>query len=216
MGVNHGAVGNGGTQRLSGGARHSWWTADRSRMPRAVAAAALLGVLALTACSSDTPSTDDTATSAAATSPATEETASVAPTTAPSADSLTSADKSGAGVIRTDLEPLIVRFPALGEPVSAQWSGDALGNSDDPSPHTGWIEAVVEVTPDVANQLSDLGLSPADTPPALTPEIAALVPQGDLLTAPAMASSFALASGQVRAYLVSGTNTIVISAVGEN
>ena len=217
--MNDGSVGRVGTGAAAGSTRRSvnGVRGGLRRMPRVLAAGALLGVLALSACSSDSSTPTETTASASTTpSAAASVTPSVAASPTEDAGALTSANKAGDGTVRTDLEPLMVRWPILGQPVSAQWAGGSLGSADDPSPHTGWLDAVVVVTPDVAKQLTDLGLSASDTPPELTPEIAALVPQGDLLTGSAMASSFALASGQVRAYLVSGTNTVVIAAVGEN
>ena len=124
------------------------------------------------------------------------------------------ASKSGDGTLRTDLEPLTTRFAALGAPVSAQWSSGTMGDSRVPGPSTYWIDAVVVVSPDVASRLATLEVGPSNAAPDLVPDVAALGPSGELLTSPGLQAAFAIPDWAVTPYLVSGTNTVVIAAVG--
>ncbi len=124
------------------------------------------------------------------------------------------ASKSGDGSLRTDLEPLTTRFAALGAPVSAHWSSGTMGDSRVPGPTTYWIDAVVVVTPDVASRLAALGVAPSNAAPDLVPDVAALVPEGELVTSPELQAAFAVPDWSVTPYLVSGTDTVVIAALG--
>lgn len=65
--------------------------------------------------------------------------------------------------VREDLAPLTKRFLALGEPVKARWKSGTMGDARVPGPSTYWIDAVVQVTPAVADQLA-AGTSSAGAP----------------------------------------------------
>jgi len=63
------------------------------------------------------------------------------------------AEKSGTGERRNDVEPLVRRFPLLGQPVAAVWYSGTMGSDDAPGPSTYWIDAVVTVDADTAHQI---------------------------------------------------------------
>lgn len=124
------------------------------------------------------------------------------------------ATKAGDGRIRTDLEPLVSRFPALGTPRSAQWSSGTMGDPAQIGPSTYWIDAVVELDPQTTRDLTGTALHQDDTTYDLVPAIAALVPAGAKTSSPELRTKFALTDWRVSVGIVRGTDTLVLSALG--
>lgn len=113
--------------------------------------------------------------------------------------------------MRTELEPLTKRFPALGQPVSAQWESGTLGDDRGPGPTSYWIDAVVELDPQVANTMRLDAQPPSGQRPDLTPDVAAEVPDGRLAAVPDLDHD----GWDAQAWLVEGTDTLVLSARGQ-
>lgn len=85
------------------------------------------------------------------------------------------------GPMRTDLDPLIRRFPALGAPVTASWQSGVLGNKRVPGPSSYWIDAVVTLQPETARELrSTNSLAPTDSP-KVTEDLRKALPPGPWL-----------------------------------
>ncbi|WP_300080178.1 hypothetical protein [Propioniciclava sp.] len=131
----------------------------------------------------------------------------------PTSTASSNAQKQGDGALRTDLEPLTSRFPVLGQPVSAQWMSGTLGDSRLPGPSTYWIDAIVVVTPEVAAELAPLA-SETGTPD-LVAGVAELVPPGTLRTSEQIDARFSTDTWWVDAYLVEGSDTVVLAARGD-
>ncbi len=90
------------------------------------------------------------------------------------------------GPVRTDLVPLTRRFPALGVPVSASWQSGAMGDDRVPGPSSFWIDAIVTLAPETAQQLRSSGfLEPADSP-EITEDLRGALPPGPWLTGAAL------------------------------
>ncbi|GGM93088.1 hypothetical protein GCM10009721_18820 [Terrabacter tumescens] len=155
------------------------------------ASAALLTLAATAACSTDpTPPTDRTR------------------------STVSSATKTGTGDVRTDLDPLIKRFDALGRPVSATWMSGTLGG-DAPGPSTYWIDAVVKVTPETAATLRATSPEPTTETPAVEDGVRSALPSGQLLRSTALDALFAQGSFRAKAYLAADSDTVVLVALGQ-
>lgn len=119
--------------------------------------------------------------------------------------------------LRTDEEPLTRRFPGLGGPVSARWQSGTLG--DDrlvPGPSTFWIDAVVELEPRVADRLRSAASPTGVGQPELTPDVAGEAPDGQPEAVAGLGHGSGVADGwTVEAWLVEGTDTVLLSAIGE-
>lgn len=122
--------------------------------------------------------------------------------------------KDGTGEVRHDLEPLTKRFSALGTPVSATWMSGTL-SGDAPGPSTYWIDAVVTLGPEAAQSLRDLAPAAASDSPDVPQQVKAEIPSGDLLSSPALDAKFAQGQFRAKVYLVEGTDTVVVVALGE-
>lgn len=122
------------------------------------------------------------------------------------------AEKVVSGQLRTDLEPLTSRFPALGKPVSAQWMSGTLGRSG-VGPTRYWIDAVVVVSPDVARELRGLATTPAPTLDVIG-GVAPLLPSG-LKGSDALDKRFSTDRWWVNAYVAAETDTVVLVAKGD-
>jgi hypothetical protein len=114
--------------------------------------------------------------------------------------------------LRTDLDPLTKRFPAIGQPTSATWESGTLGDSRAaPGPSTYWIDAVVALEPQVATTLrstsSDAGPAGPDLVQAVAEEVDGESYRKVALTGPQM--------WQVDAWLVDDSDVLVISARGQ-
>lgn len=122
--------------------------------------------------------------------------------------------KEGSGEVRRDLEPLTARWAALGEPRSATWMSGTVGGRE-PGPSTYWMDAVVELEPPAAEELRALGPGPAADTPEVTDEVAAAIPEGALRRSADLDAAFAQGSWGAQAYLVEGSDIVVLVALGE-
>ncbi|MBD8078640.1 hypothetical protein IF651_06145 [Cellulosimicrobium arenosum] len=124
--------------------------------------------------------------------------------------------KNGTGEVRTDLEPLTTRFSALGTPVSATWLSGTVGDEDVPGPTTYWIDAVVELDPAVVQQLvADTDPQETTGSPAVVGDLEDSLPDGPLLTGPALDAAFAESGFTATAYLDQDDATVVLVTLGE-
>ena len=68
--------------------------------------------------------------------------------------------------VRTDTQPLIEEFPALGSLGEVHWQGGRLGNDDVPGPSTYFIKAAITLAPAALSRLSSTyTFTPAPTEP---------------------------------------------------
>lgn len=126
----------------------------------------------------------------------------------------TSQRKTGTGEVRRDLEPLTKRFAALGTPESATWQSGTL-ESEAPGPTTYWIDAVVTLAPDTADALRAKATETATTTPDVEDAVRAAIPAGQLRVGKDLDAAFAQGSFRAKAFLVEGTDTVVLAALGE-
>jgi len=123
------------------------------------------------------------------------------------------ATRDDTAVVREDLAPLTKRFQALGEPISARWKSGTMGDPRVPGPSTYWIDAVVQLTPAVADQLA-VGTSSAGAPEVVE-DLVVELPAGpwvgsDQLDRTLSANGF---GSVVR--LAPASGTVVLRSVGE-
>lgn len=118
--------------------------------------------------------------------------------------------------MRTDTDPLISRFPALGQPTSVRWQSGTLGDDRVPGPSTYWIDAVVTLDPGTADSLRAEYAPAAGGPaPDLVAEVAAAAPSGELIRSDSLDSALSRGGWDVDAWLVEGQDVLVLSGIGE-
>ena len=125
----------------------------------------------------------------------------------------TARPRDDSGPVRTDLAPLTARFAALGAPVAARWKGGVVGDPRVPGPSLYWIEAVVAVTPEVADGLA-AGTAPAD-PPRLVESLAVGLPPGPWAGSDGLDRTLSGAGFASEVRLDPATRTVALRALGE-
>lgn len=65
-------------------------------------------------------------------------------------------EKQADGGLRTDLEPLVERFPVLADATEALWVGGTLGDGRTPGPSLNWIDAWVTLDQPTWDELREL------------------------------------------------------------
>lgn len=126
------------------------------------------------------------------------------------------AEKSGAGELRTDLEPLTKRFPLLAATESATWMSGTMGSRDVPGPSTYWIDAIVTLPASEHSAPTELGaLSAGSLPDDFRPELTESVPTGELQTSPELKEAFSHDEFWSEALLVDDGATLVLSTTFE-
>ncbi len=120
----------------------------------------------------------------------------------------------GGGDVRTDLEPLTKRFPALGTPRAAWWLGDILGDDRVPGPSTYRIRAVVELDSTVAENLRGRYSPAAVALPELDPRISVHVPDGGVATSDSLSAAFGDERWRSDAYLHANRPVLVLVSTG--
>lgn len=125
------------------------------------------------------------------------------------------ASKNGDEAIRSDLAPLVTRYPQLSAAESAVWMSGTMGRSDI-GPSTYWIDAVV-VIPDAEMDalLATEGLGTVEPPPFVD-AMASRVPSGPFYGGPALDELFSSNGYGATVALDPGTRTVVLSAVFGN
>ncbi|GAA3461260.1 hypothetical protein J2S66_005039 [Saccharothrix longispora] len=123
--------------------------------------------------------------------------------------------KSGTGELRTDLDPLLARFPVLGAPEGARWMSGTYGRADVPGPSTYWIDAVVTLPADRVTGLVSAHHPVAEgREPSVADGLRDALPPGPFLTGEALTSAFSHDRWRATAYLDVGTGTLVLTATG--
>jgi hypothetical protein len=123
--------------------------------------------------------------------------------------------KAGTGQLRTDLDPLLSRFPVLGAPAGARWMSGTFGRADVPGPSTYWIDAVVTLDPSAVEQLMTAHAPAAE---GRTPDVAegmrAELPDGPFLTGDALDAAFDHERWHASAFLEPESGELVLVATG--
>lgn len=123
--------------------------------------------------------------------------------------------KAGTGELRTDLDPLLSRFPVLGAPAGARWMSGTSGRADVPGPSTYWIDAVVTLDPAAAGQLMTAHAPAAEGgTPDVVEGMRAELPDGPFLTGDALDVAFDHERWHVSAYLDADSGELVLVATG--
>lgn len=123
--------------------------------------------------------------------------------------------KSGTGELRTDVEPLVQRFPVLGTPAGARWMSGTFGRADVPGPSTYWIDAVVTLEPAVVERVvADYAPAAEGKSPDVTEALRAELPGGPFLTGDALDAAFDHERWHADAYLDAKSGGLVLVATG--
>ncbi len=124
-----------------------------------------------------------------------------------------STDKQGDGQLRSDLEPLVNRFPALAAADSATWVSGTMGSSDVPGPSTYWIDAVIVLPPNEYAALKERATEAvAEQPEGFSGELAPAVPGGGLLGSAELDALFSQDGFSTTAVLVDDGQTLLLSS----
>ncbi|MGW5441486.1 hypothetical protein [Nocardia asteroides] len=115
--------------------------------------------------------------------------------------------------IRHDLEPLTKRFSLIGSPVAASWITWNNDGGRAPGPTTHWIQAVVELRPEVADELrSRFNLAAVQLSEFKT-EIQPSIPPGGYVSSPEFNEAFSDHGWKAGAYLQVDGHMILLNAV---
>ncbi|HEX8865886.1 MAG TPA: hypothetical protein VF821_09545 [Lentzea sp.] len=125
------------------------------------------------------------------------------------------AEKSGTGELRTDLEPLAKRFPVLDEAEHARWMSGTFGSDRVPGPSTYWIDAVVVLSGSKIDELRS-GCAPesAGKSPEVVDGLRGELPGGPFVTGDCLDRAFNHDKWVAKAYLVPDRRTVVLVATG--
>ncbi|MFJ6675279.1 hypothetical protein ACIQMJ_29610 [Actinosynnema sp. NPDC091369] len=125
------------------------------------------------------------------------------------------AAKSGTGELRTDLDPLLQRFPVLGTPSGARWMSGTFGRADSPGPSTYWIDAVVALSATEVERVRS-AYAPADEgrTPDVVEGLRGELPGGPFLTGDALDAAFHHERWHAVAFLDVNSAQLVIVATG--
>lgn len=125
------------------------------------------------------------------------------------------AAKSGTGELRTDLDPLVTRFPVLGTPTGARWMSGTYGRADVPGPSTYWIDAVVALVPaDVERVRSTYAPTAEGKSPDVVEGLRGRLPDGPFLTGDALDAAFDHERWHASAFLDPESGELVVIATG--
>jgi hypothetical protein len=124
--------------------------------------------------------------------------------------------KNGTGELRTDLEPLVSRIPALSPATGATWLSGTLGDATVPGPSIYWIDAVVTLPEVTAQQLRvSLELGQATEGPEVVGALETSLPEGHLLAGAGLDEAFSADGWRSTAYLEAEGDRLVLVVVGE-
>jgi len=130
-------------------------------------------------------------------------------------ESLPPAEKNGTGELRSDLEPLVDRFGAIGAPLSAVWMSGTTGDDRVPGPTTYWIDAVIILDPATAAALrADFGATLTDESPGVVEGLSENLPAGPLLTSPELSDHTNGGGFGGQAFIAVDSDELVIIKVG--
>ena len=123
------------------------------------------------------------------------------------------AEKSGTGEVRSDLEPLTSRFPQLGTAESAIWLSGTLGGDRVPGPKTYWIDAVVVLPAAEYDALRSLySYEPAVEAPDVVDALKDSVPS-PLLVSDDLDTEFSQGEFRSEVFLNDETRSVVVVSV---
>lgn len=125
------------------------------------------------------------------------------------------AEKKGDMTLRSDAEPLVMRFPVLGTPSKVRWMSGTLGGGAAPGPTSYWIDAVIWVTPEVATTLRQAQPTATASLPDLVAGLGGQVPSGSYLAGESLNSLFRSSGWWPEALLHSTDDVVVLSAKGQ-
>jgi hypothetical protein len=121
-----------------------------------------------------------------------------------------------AAEIRRDTAPLTKRFPAVGSPEAVSWVSWNSSSGRAPGPTTYWIDAVVTLQPQTAQQLiDDFRPAAAGKTPTVQPVLRSALPPGPFLTGAALDTAFSTSGWATAAYLDAGRHQLVLSAIDD-
>lgn len=100
--------------------------------------------------------------------------------------------KTGDGTLRTDLEPIMKRYPQLASAESVEWMSGTVGSTD-LGPSTYWIDAVVVVPAAELQSLLAVGDPAQREAPALVGGMSSTVPAGPSVGSEALDELFSAA-----------------------
>lgn len=125
-----------------------------------------------------------------------------------------SAAKQGDGNLRTDLAPIVKRYPQLASAESIAWMSGTTGTSD-VGPTTYWVDVVAVLPqPEVDTLRTNGDLDPVQ-PPELVSGMRAKLPAGPFEGGPGLDELFSASGHSATVAMDPGARTIVLSGLFE-
>lgn len=110
--------------------------------------------------------------------------------------------KVGTRVFKTDVAPLVTRFPALDGAVAACWQSGTFGESRVPGPSTYWIDAVVTMPPATVEQWRrQHATQPVTAQPDVFEDMIGRLPEGPLTASPGLDAVFDVGTWYAKVFL---------------
>lgn len=136
--------------------------------------------------------------------------------TDPSMGTQQPAQKSGTGERRSDLGPLTSRFSALPTPARATWYSGTLGRDAAPGPSSYWVDAVVELSREDVDALTqEYAPEAAAREPNVVADLRDDVPDGPLLAGDELDRAFSTAGFVSHVWLDVEGRRLVLTATGQ-
>lgn len=120
--------------------------------------------------------------------------------------------KNGGSALNIDLGPLRQAIPALERMERASWTSGTLGDDRLPGRATYWVDAVVQLDPEMAVQARALADTPSE--PVVHPTLERRLPSATFLTSPKLDQLFGGPNWWATAHLVEGRPILVLNLVG--
>lgn len=123
------------------------------------------------------------------------------------------AERSGSGEVRHDLEPLTDRFPLFAPATTATWMSGTLGDDRVPGPSSYWIDAVVTLPESDFEALRTQTDAQASTDtPSVEQDLETALPSGPFLRSDALDAAFSEDGRSSAVFLDEETDSVVLTS----
>lgn len=115
--------------------------------------------------------------------------------------------------LRTDIEPLVGRLPALGSDFTADWLSNTTYDQGGPKPSTYWIHALITPADGVADLINDADLTPGR--PDVRYQLSELLPECDWEFSEDISRAWGPLDWETRVWFCQERGQLVITMTGD-
>ena len=115
--------------------------------------------------------------------------------------------------LRTDIEPLMGRLPALGNDFTAQWLSNTTYDQSGPEPASYWIHALITPTDGVAGLIDGTALTPGT--PDVREQLSELLPECDWEFAEEVSRAWGPLDWETHVWFCQEQDQLVITLTGD-